>query len=71
MLPCRACQLDSSCQNMRPPWLFHGPVVAGTGRRLVRAEHAPIHKYDMSVTHGGPSRVSVLDQDSTRHVWPC
>lgn len=49
----------------------HAPVVDGTGRRLVSAGDAPIHKHDMSVTYDGPSWVSVLDQNSTRHARPC
>lgn len=58
---------------MQPLGCFtvHAPVVDGTGRRLVSAGDAPIHKHDMSVTYDGPSWVSVLDQNSARHARPC
>lgn len=68
VLPCRVCQFGYRMSEYTAPWLFHDPVVDGTGRRLVGAGDAPIHKHDMSVTYRSPSWVSGLDQNSTRYA---
>lgn len=55
VLPCRVCRFGHrmSAYAALGCSTVHAPVVDGTGRRLVSAGDAPIHKHDMSVTYDG------------------